>query len=622
MKKLLSFIAIAAVLVAAGCSRFSNRGEVEKPFIDAANTPYLSFERVNLTDSSTELGAVVHFRPGWWIRFDSSSVIVADGKEYPVISVDSLSLGEQYFMPDSGVAHFTMRFPAIPASAKSIDFSENIDGGWTVLGIHLDKNYKYESEIPADMTGCAEDAVLPDVDMSRDTAIVRVHLLNYRPEMGSKLNYVVNTLAGQQGDMPALDIDAEGNAMFSKVLLGPEEFIVIGLGSFPGWGSALITPGESIDLYIDCRIAGFNNMRTRDGSDHDMPFAFSGSTGMLDKINRSTNKTGYFALQLRSGKFADYRMNGDEYTDYVIKQYESNLDSINAADVPAAAKELMTVCLQADVISAISNADRLFRHNYCFVHDSWGQKVPDDSINSAISPESVRKVVELIDINNPKLFYSYKVTSPDDLVNTEIWKAAGMEPVLLDGLRAYIEAREVAASAGLDSTVVGQLRDICPAYADEVLAQQKESEAMLATAAAAMVEATPDVPADKVFDEIVKPYKGKVVVVDLWNTWCGPCRGALKENEPLKDGALSSDDIVWIYIADETSPMKTYFEMIPGIKGHHFRVSGEQIAKIRERFDVDGIPYYIIVDRQGKAEGRPDLRDHDKYVSTILDKLK
>lgn len=622
MKKLLSFIAIAAVLVAAGCSRFSNRGEVEKPFIDAANTPYLSFERVNLTDSSTELGAVVHFRPGWWIRFDSSSVIVAEGKEYPVISVDSLSLGEQYVMPDSGVAHFTMRFPAIPASVKSIDFSENIDGGWTVLGIHLDKNYKYESEIPADMSGCAEDAVLPDVDMSRDTTTVRVHLLNYRPEMGSKLNYVVNTIAGQQGDMPALDIDAEGNATFSKVLLGPEEFIVIGLGSFPGWGRALITPGESIDLYIDCRIAGFNNMRTRDGSEQDMPFAFSGSTGKLDKINRSTNKTGYFGLQLRSGTFGDYRMSGDEYADYVIKQYESSLDSINAADVPAAAKELMTVCLQADVISAISNADRILRRNYSFAHDTWEQKVPDDSIDSAISPESVRKVVELIDINNPKLFYSYKVTSPDDLVNTEIWKAAGMEPVLLDGLRAYIEAREVAVSAGLDSTVVGQLRDVCPAYADEVLAQQKESEAVLASAAAAMVEATPDVPADKVFDEIVKPYKGKVVVVDLWNTWCGPCRHALKENEPLKDGALSSDDIVWIYIADETSPLKTYFEMIPGIRGHHFRVSGEQIAKIRERFDVDGIPYYIIVDRQGKAEGRPDLRDHDKYVSTILDKLK
>ena len=132
---------------------------------------------------------------------------------------------------------------------------------------------------------------------------------------------------------------------------------------------------------------------------------------------------------------------------------------------------------------------------------------------------------------------------------------------------------------------------------------------------------TPNVADDKVFDAIVAPYKGKVVIVDLWNTWCGPCRAALKENEPLKSGELDNEDIVWVYIADESSDPVKYLSMIEEIKGVHHKVNEKQIASIRERFNVDGIPYYIVVDRQGKAEGRPDLRDHAKYVETIKSKL-
>ena len=132
---------------------------------------------------------------------------------------------------------------------------------------------------------------------------------------------------------------------------------------------------------------------------------------------------------------------------------------------------------------------------------------------------------------------------------------------------------------------------------------------------------TPDVATDKVFDAIIAPHKGKVVVVDLWNTWCGPCRGALEVNEPLKTGELANDDIVWIYIADDSSDIAKYLEMVPDIKGIHYKVTPEQIKAIGSRFNVDGIPYYILVDRDGKAEGRPDLRDHSMYIESIKSKL-
>ena len=622
MKKLLFTVAITASLMAAGCSSFSNRGEIEMPYIESANTISLSFEGITLTDSSTVLDAVVHYNPGQWVRFDSASSLVADGKHYPIISVDSMTLGEYFWMPDSGVARFTMRFPAIPASVKSIDFTENIANGWQLWGIQLDPNYVYENQIPEEYRRVESTEVFPDADIVCDTTTVNIHLLNYRPSMGSKLSYYVNDLNGQTGDLPKLDVDENGNATFKKLLTGPEELGLYYIGDVGLNGAVLMLPGETIDMDCDCRFSGNLNMQVRSRGKVEPEIEYAGSNGRLDRISRAAAKAGDYGLDLFSGKFGDYHMNGDEYTDYVISAYKANLDSINALDAAPVVKEYKTLSLQANMIQAIATARNILNHNYMASHELWNAPVPADSVTAEIPAERAREVAAMFDLNNPKLLYVYGTTRPSYLARADVWNNAGVDVTMFNTVAAYNKAYKAASSAELDEASLNSLKaSAYPALAQAVEARQKEAEALLNSAAAELVEATPDVADDKVFEEIIKPYKGKVVVVDLWNTWCAPCRMALSQNEPLKSTELSSDDIVWIYIADESSPINTYLTMIPEIKGLHFRLNEEQIRKIREHFNVDGIPYYIIVDREGNAAGRPDLRDHSLYVKTVLEKL-
>ncbi|WP_338395859.1 TlpA family protein disulfide reductase [Fulvitalea axinellae] len=105
--------------------------------------------------------------------------------------------------------------------------------------------------------------------------------------------------------------------------------------------------------------------------------------------------------------------------------------------------------------------------------------------------------------------------------------------------------------------------------------------------------------ADTILAEMIRPLEGKVVLVDFWNTWCGPCLDMHQKLKPLKKD-MEGKDVEFLYIADVSSPLKSWRTFADGMKGKHHRVSKEEWQALKAKFEISGIPHLALIGKDGR----------------------
>jgi peroxiredoxin len=105
-------------------------------------------------------------------------------------------------------------------------------------------------------------------------------------------------------------------------------------------------------------------------------------------------------------------------------------------------------------------------------------------------------------------------------------------------------------------------------------------------------------------------YKGKVVLVDFWATWCGPCRTELPNviksyEKHHKDGF----EIVGISLDSDKSKLTTFLTDRNMTWPQYFDGKGWE-NKLAQKYGVQSIPATYLIDRDGKIIGS-NLRGED-----------
>lgn len=114
----------------------------------------------------------------------------------------------------------------------------------------------------------------------------------------------------------------------------------------------------------------------------------------------------------------------------------------------------------------------------------------------------------------------------------------------------------------------------------------------------------------------LKEFKGKYVYIDVWATWCGPCKSQIPYLQAIEK-KLESKNIAFVSLSIDSDKVAWESSVKTGeVTGNQFLI-GEDNA-FKTAYNINSIPRFILLDPEGKVLNANMIRPSDKDLERLL----
>ena len=610
MKKTLSILSglllLTNILLFMSCTPVNR--VIEKPVYLVSNNPSIEVSKVTLTDTATVLDFSARIRPRTRMKITPDCYLTDEkGNNYQVLTAHGIEWNQEIRMTESGKAEFQLVFPPLKRGTKAIHFSDN---GCNIWGIQVKNNQLPALQIPEKMLTIDTNQPLPTDELIFGEATIQGKVLDYQAGMPATLKLMVyNLLVGYDGEVN-IEISPDGSFHHTLKVLGASPAL-LSLNGYNCKADIYVAPGQTSEIYLNLRET--TRMRSElhaDTEPYGQRFYYKGP---LEGVVAEMKEAGKVLAYHQKTNF-DFSQKAEvvweAYKNTLLDKENTLREKIGNSTLSAATQAYLQNWIKISTLTQFLKAssnlmnketetlkglDReTYAKRYKEIQKKWGAAL-----------QTVKEPAEVYDVlNDPTsmLNAQYGIfIRQGEMMKARSGLKEGWYAQMAEASKLYQAIKDFAPLTPEQQEQMKALPEACQQYLSEANAALLQTIEANQNKTGYTIHEIGEVNDKELFQTLIKPYRGKVILVDFWATWCGPCRNANKQMIPMKED-LKDKDIVYVYITDETSPKGTWENMITDIHGEHYRLTNQQWAYLKQAFAIEGVPTYLVVDRKGEVK--------------------